>query len=157
MKETTRKSLEKAEHFLSRVFLDRKKKTTNAVIDEQRSLNKECNGNVLPAYLYNYYISICQIPSWDLTNDAAIAKQLGLTARKVADTRRLLTKLNWIRLDTYKHNNVKYGMWYLGKELVLVKFGANTTLEEYVSLGIVTEEEAAHIKSMPSIEEIGDE
>ncbi len=113
----------------------------NAVIEEQRNITKECNGNVLPAYLYNYYISICQIPSWDLTNDTMVAKQLGVSVRKIADTRRLLTKLGWIRFDTHTHRGTSYGMWYIGKEVVATKVGLETPLEDYVAVGIVTEEE----------------
>jgi hypothetical protein len=147
MKQTTIKSLERSEHFLSRVFMDRNRKRYNALIEEQRAINKECGGNVLPAYLYNYYVSICQVPSWDLTNDQAIAKQLGLSERKVADTRRLLTKIGWIRFDTHKHGPIKYGMWYIGYDVVAKKFGADTTLDEYLALGIVTEEEVDSIRA----------
>ena len=141
MKETTRKQVEKLEHFLSRAIVDRRHKRYSAVLEEQRSITKECNGNVFPAYLYNYYISICQIPSWDLTNDFQVAKQLGITERKVADGRRLLTKMKWIRLDTHKHGGVTYGFWYLGKEVVQAKIGVETNLEEFQELGIITEAE----------------
>lgn len=122
-----------------------------AVLDEQRSITKACNGNVLPAYLYNYYVSICQIPSWDLTNDSMVAKQLGIVERKVADTRRLLTKLGWIRFDTHTHKGVRYGIWYIGKEVVAAKFGTDTTIDEYISLGIVTNEEEQLLKQAKEI------
>lgn len=142
MKDKTLKSIQRSEQFLSRAFIDRRVKKSTAVLDEQRKITKECGGNVLPAYLYNYYVSICQIPSWDLTNDSMVAKQLGVSARKVADTRRTLTKMGWIRLDTHKHGGVTYGMWWIGIEVVAARFGMETTLEEYIALGLVTNEEA---------------
>lgn len=141
MKDITYRRIQQSEQFLSRAFIDRKNKKDSAILAEQRSITKECKGNVLPAYLYNYYVSICQIPSWNLTNDAMVAKQLGVTERKVADTRRMLTKLGWIRFDTHKHNGIQYGMWYLGKEVVAAKIGLGTTLDEYYNLGVVTNEE----------------
>ena len=147
MKKTTLSNIQKAEHFISRAIIDRKAKKQNAVLEEQRSITKLAEGNVLPAYLYNYYVSICQIPTWDLTNDSKVAKQLGITERKVADTRRFLTKHEWIRLDTHKHNGVTYGIWYLGKEVVRAKIGMNTTLEEFRDLGIILDEEYATAKS----------
>ena len=147
MKKTTLSNIQKAEHFISRAIIDRKAKKQNAVLEEQRSITKLAEGNVLPAYLYNYYVSICQIPTWDLTNDSKVAKQLGISERKVANTRRFLTKHAWIRLDTHKHNGVTYGIWYLGKEVVQAKIGMDTTLEEFRDLGIILEEEYATAKS----------
>ena len=147
MKKTTLSNIQKAEHFISRAIIDRKAKKQNAVLEEQRSITKLAEGNVLPAYLYNYYVSICQIPTWDLTNDSKVAKQLGITERKVANTRRFLIKHEWIRLDTHKHNGVTYGIWYLGKEVVQAKIGMDTTLEEFRDLGIILDEEYATAKS----------
>ena len=147
MKKTTLSNIQKAEHFISRAIIDRKAKKQNAVLEEQRSITKLAEGNVLPAYLYNYYVSICQIPTWDLTNDSKVAKQRGITERKVANTRRFLTKHEWIRLDTHKHNGVTYGIWYLGKEVVQAKIGMDTTLEEFRDLGIILDEEYATAKS----------
>ena len=147
MKKTTLDNIQRAEHFISRAVIDRKAKKLNAVLEEQRSITKLAEGNVLPAYLYYYYVSICQIPTWDLTNDSKIAKQLGITERKVANTRRFLTKHEWVRLDTHKHNGVTYGIWYLGKEVVQAKIGMNTTLEEFRDLGIILDEEYATAKS----------
>ncbi len=147
MKKTTLDNIQRTEHFVSRAVIDRKVKKLNAVLEEQRSITKLAEGNVLPAYLYNYYVSICQIPTWDLTNDSKVAKQLGITERKVADTRRFLTKREWIRLDTHKHNGVTYGIWYLGKEVVQAKIGMDTTLEEFRDLGIILDEEYATAKS----------
>jgi hypothetical protein len=141
MKETTLRQVQQLDHFLGRVIIDRKLKKANAVLEEQRRITKECGGNVLPAYLYNYYVSICQIPTWDLTDDAKIAKQLGITQRKVADTRRLLTKMNWIKFDTHRHGGVAYGMWFIGKEVVEARIGVDTRLEEFVELGVITSEE----------------
>ena len=143
MKKVTADAIQRTTQFLSRAIIDRRTKKSVAVLEEQRAITRECNGDVLPAYLYNYYVSICQIPSWDLTNDSKIAKQLGVTERRVANTRRLLSKLGWIRFDTHKHGGVSYGMWYIGKEVVAAKLGVDTAIEEYVALGIVSEEEAA--------------
>ena len=146
MKKTTANAIHKATQFLSRAIIDRRTKKSVAVLDEQRAITKECNGDVLPAYLYNYYVTICQIPSWDLTNDRLVAKQIGVSERRVANTRRLLSKLGWIRFDTHKHGGIAYGMWYIGKEVVAARIGIDTPIEEYVALGIVTEEEAANIQ-----------
>ena len=157
MKKTTLDNIQRAEHFVSRAVIDRKAKKMNAVLEEQRSITKLAEGNVLPAYLYNYYVSICQIPTWDLTNDSKIAKQLGISERKVADTRRFLTKHEWVRLDTHKHNGVTYGIWYIGKEVVQAKIGMNTTLEEFRDLGIILDEEYAAAKSFTSAEEFNED
>ena len=70
-----------------------------------------------------------------------VAKQLGIAERKVADTRRQLTKLGWIRFDTHTHRGIRYGIWYIGKEVVATKFGIDTTIEEYIEIGVVTKEE----------------
>jgi len=141
MKKTTLKQVQQVEHFISKAIVDRRSKKQNAVIDEQRAITKECNGNVLPAYLYNYYISICQIPSWDLTDDAKVAKQLGVSERKIADTRRLLVKKEWVRLDTHRHGDVSYGVWYLGRDVVKAKIGVSTSLEDYKDLGVILDDE----------------
>lgn len=141
MKEVTRKQIQRTEQFMSRAIIDRRSKKQNAIIEEQRSITKECGGNVLPAYLYNYYVSICNIPSWNLVDDGMVAKQLGITERKVADTRRLLTKKGWIRFDTHRHSGVTYAIWYIGKEVVSAKFGVETSLDDYLDLGIILENE----------------
>ena len=147
MKVITAKQIHQVNHFISRAIVDRRAKKQNAVMDEQRSITKECSGNVLPAYLYNYYVSICQVPSWDLTDDKKVAKQLGVTERKIADTRRALTNKEWIRFDTHKHNGISYGIWYLGREVVRSKIGMDTTLEEYKDLGIILEDEYKFAKT----------
>lgn len=146
MKEVTLKKVQQTEYFMSRAIIDRRSKKQNAIIEEQRAITKECGGNVLPAYLYNYYVSICNIPSWNLVNDGMVAKQLGITKRKVADTRRLLTKKGWIRFDTHKNNGINYAIWYIGKEVVAAKFGTQTQLKEYLDLGIILDEEYAAAK-----------
>lgn len=152
MKAITSKQIHQVNHFISKAIVDRRAKKQNAVMDEQRSITKECLGNVLPAYLYNYYVSICQIPSWDLTDDKKVAKQLGVTERQVANTRRLLTKKEWIRLDTHKNGEVSYGIWYLGREVVRAKIGIDTTLEEYKDLGIILDDEYSTAKLYEELE-----
>ena len=151
MKQTTINKIQTVGHFISRAIVDRRAEKQNAIIEEQRTITKEAKGNVLPAYLYNYYISICQIPTWDLTNDKKVAKQLGITERKVADTRRLLTKNEWIRLDTHKHGGITYAIWYLGREVVRTKIGLDTSLEEYRELGVILAEEYKIVKQYEEV------
>ena len=148
MKKTTEKALERAQHILTRVFIDRKRSITAAMLEEGRAIIRECKGSTTAAYLYNYYVSICQVPSWDLTDDTRVAKQVGLTSRQVADNRRLLTKLGWVRFDTHKHNNVKYGLWYIGKEVVAATINRETNLDDYNELGLLTDEETKIIKDL---------
>lgn len=144
MKKTTERQIQQSEHFLSRCFIDRVRNVPTAILADKRKIIKEAQ--VMAAYLYDYYISICKVPIWDLTDDAKIAKQIGLTVRQVSDNRRLLTKLGWIRLDTHTHKGIKYGLWYIGKEVVAAKFNADTPLEEFNALGILTDEELARIQ-----------
>lgn len=106
--------------FISKCFIDKTEPT--AILADKCNIIKEAS--VTAAYLYDYYISICKVPVWDLTDDAKVAKQIGLTERQVAENRRLLTKLGWIRLDTHTHKDVKYGLWYIGKEVVAAKLNA---------------------------------
>lgn len=139
MKKVTKRALESSQHILSRAFIDRKRIAQQAILQEKRQIIREAD--VTAAYLYDYYVTICQIPSWDLTNDTMVAKQVGLTERKVADTRRRLTKLGWVRFDTHVHKGVKHGLWYIGKEVVAAKIGQETSMEEFNELGILTDEE----------------
>lgn len=143
MKKKTMLQLQKSEQLLARAFIDRVKTSQVAVLEEQRKIIKELN--VTGAYLYNYYVSICMVPTWDLTDDNKVAKQCGLTPRKVADTRRALTALGWIRFDVFTRLGVKYGLWYIGKEVVAAKFNSETTLEEFNELGIITDEEMKNL------------
>jgi len=141
MKEVTKKYINASEdNLLGRAFVDRSRKTTSAVLEEKRKLVSEFNGNTTAAYLYDYYMNICQIPTWDLTNDAKIGKQLGLTTRKVGDTRRALTKAGWIRFDVHTYKGVRYALWYIGKDLVKYKMGRESTLQDYKDLGLIVEE-----------------
>lgn len=146
MKKSTEKKLRSAETVITRSFIDRKRKVDTAVLEDSRNILKESNSNVTLAYLYGYYVSICQIPSWDLTNDFKVAKQVGLSERKVADSRRKLTKMGWIRFDTHTYLGVKYGLWYIGKEVVAMKMGIETSLEEFCNAGIITDEEYAQLE-----------
>jgi hypothetical protein len=144
MKKVTRLRIEKSEQFLARSFIDRIRTSQSAIQEEQRKIIKEAS--VTAAYLYNYYVGICNIPSWDLTDDGKVAKQTGLSVRKVSDTRRLLTNLGWIRFDVHTHGSVRYGLWYIGKEVVAMKIGRETTIEEYHAVGMITDEEYEVIK-----------
>ena len=143
MKQKTAKELDKAEQIVTRVFIDRSRKIQSAILQEKRQIVKEAN--VTAAYLYDYYVGVCRVPVWDLTDDAKVSKQLGLTTRKVADTRRLLTKLGWIRFDTHYYKGTKYGLWYIGKEVVKAKMDVDTEIEDFAELGILTEEEVEKI------------
>jgi len=145
MKEVTKKYINASEdNLLARAFVDRSRKTTSAVLEEKRILVKEFKGNTTAAYLYDYYMNICQIPTWDLTNDEKVAKQIGLSVRKVSDTRRALSKAGWIRFDIHTHRGVRYGLWFIGKDVVNYKMGRESTLQDYIDLGLVVEGEGKH-------------
>ena len=154
MKKVTERAIENSQHILSRAFIDRKRVVPQAILQEKRQIIKEAD--VTAAYIYDYYVTICQIPSWDLTDDKKVAKQVGLSTRRVADTRRKLTKLGWIRFDTHMHKGIKHGLWYIGKEVVAAKIGQETTLEEYNELGIMTDDEYEKLLAI-DINNIGDD
>lgn len=116
------------------------KRTVNAaILAEKRQIIKEIN--ISAAYLYDYYISMCQIPVWDLTDDTLVAKMSGMTKRQVGDNRRLLTEKGWIRLHTYMADGKKHGEWYIGKDVVAEKFSQETSTKRFNELGIITDEE----------------
>ena len=144
MKALTRRSLDSinsSNAVLARAFIDRSRKTQSAVEDEKRALIKEFNHSTTPAYLYDYYMGICQRPTWDLTDDSKVAKQTGLTVRTVRDTRLRLQKAGWIRFDTFTHGGIKYGLWYIGKTIVSYQFGKDSTLADFEELGITLPED----------------
>ena len=155
MKKVTENALYRSQQMMSRAIIDRKRKAQQAILVEKRHIIKEAD--VTAAYLYDYYVSICQIPSWDLTDDTMVAKQIGLSQRKVADTRRRLTKLGWIRLDTHIHGGVKHGLWYIGKEVVAAKMNQETTLEEYNALGIITDDEYEKVTAVNTLKSADEE
>ena len=141
MKKITERKIEQVRKFRSTAIIDRRIKKETAVLAEQRMITKECSGNVMPAYLYNYYVMICTIPSWDLTDDSKVAKELGLTPRKVGDTRRLLTKLGWIKLVVRKIDGMMWGSWYIGKEVVSAAGDdAELSISDWNRLGVIDDE-----------------
>ena len=151
MKAVTQKLLEHAiQGVLARPFIDRSASRDNAVIEEQRSITKQFNGNTTPAYLYNYYVTICYKPTYDLTDDAKVGKQLGLTARKVADTRRALTKAGWINFMVTKTPKFRQAYWFIGKDVVQLStrlLKAETISDaELLSVGLITEAELVNYK-----------
>jgi len=135
---------------VGRAIVDRKRKINSAVLQEQRAIDRECNGNLTASALYSYYISICQNVTWDLMADKKVAKQLGSTALAVAKHRRKLTKLGWIKFEKFTHRGIEYGIWYIGKDVVKAQLDNNTKLEELNKLGIITDEE---YESMSDLEE----
>lgn len=144
MKKITKKRLDHVTtKIFSRVVIDRKVNKTAAILAEKRQIIKEIN--ISAAYLYDYYISVCQIPVWDLTDDTLVAKMSGMTKRQVGDNRRLLTDRGWIRLHTYMADGKKHGEWYIGKAVVAEKFTQETSTKRFNELGIITDEEYAII------------
>lgn len=140
MKKITKKRLDHVTtKIFSRVVIDRKVNKTAAILAEKRQIIKEIN--ISAAYLYDYYISVCQIPVWDLTDDTLVAKMSGMTKRQVGDNRRLLTDKGWIRLHTYMADGKKHGEWYIGKAVVAEKFTQETSTKRFNELGIITDEE----------------
>ena len=90
MKQVTQNKLNYLDtRIFSRVVIDRKMKKDTAILEHKRRIIKELN--VTAAYLYDYYVSICQIPTWDLTDDEKVSKQIGLTRRQVMENRPIVT------------------------------------------------------------------
>ena len=156
MKQVTSKMVEHAlAGVLSRPFIDRSTKTINAQIAEQRSITKEFGGNVTPAYLYNYYVTICVKPTWDLTDDGKVAKQLGLTTRKVSDTRRALTKAGWINFVVNSTGKFKQAFWFIGKDVVALSTkllnGSEVSDVQLLDTGLISDDEYSRLATgMPS-------
>ena len=143
MKAITKRIIENTNGVVGRAVIDRRRKTESAIMVELRTLSKLFNSPLTPAMLYNYYISISQVPMWDLTDDFKVGKQLGYTARSIADNRRKLEKAGWIRFEVHKHKNIRYGTWYIGEEVVASRLasGQTTDLEELVKIGVILEDE----------------
>ena len=153
MRQVTSKMVEHALiGVLSRPFIDRTTTTLNSQIREQRAITKEFKGNPTPAYIYNYYITICHKPTWDLTDDAKVAKQLGMSTRKVADTRRSLTKSGWINFVVSSTGKFRQAFWFIGKDVVAMSgkllTGMEVTDKDLLDNGLVTSEEYNKLKSL---------
>ncbi len=151
MKALTRKILDKLDAddaILSRAFVDRSRKIMGAIEYEKRELIKEFNQNTTPAFLYDYYISICQRPTWDLTDDAKVAKETGLSPRTVKETRLKLQRAQWIRLDTFKYRGVKYALWFIGKAIVEHRFNSKSTIADFERLGLIIPSDTGSAESL---------
>lgn len=143
MKAMTSKMVENKNGVVGRAIIDRRRKTDVAILAETREIDKEFGTKLTPSALYNYYISISQVPMWDLTDDTKIARVLGHSVRSVADSRRKLTKAGWIKFEVHTHNSIKYGTWYIGKEVVESRLAKDKSsdLEELKDIGILLEDE----------------
>ncbi len=73
--------------------------------------------------------------------DSKVAKQLGASARAVANNRRKLQKAGWIRFTKHVHNGIEYGLWYIGKDVVAASLDKDTSLEKLHDLGLITDDE----------------
>ena len=156
MKSITQKMIQNPSGVIGRAIIDRRRHTDIAIMEETRAIDREFNSKLTPSALYNYYISISCIPMWDLTNDAKVAKQLGHSERVVAETRRKLTKAGWILFEVHTHQNIKYGLWYIGKEVVASKLAATGTssLEELKEIGVILDSEYEIAKEYEELEEV---
>ena len=145
MKKSTEKRIEYIDtNIFSRVVIDRKMKKDTAILEHKRQIIKDVN--VTAAYLYDYYVSICQIPTWDLTDDAKIAKQIGLSPRQVMENRRKLTEAKWIRFEVLTNKGRRVGTWFIGKDVVNARITNTTTIEELHDLGILLDDEYEKVK-----------
>lgn len=139
--------------FLATAIVDRVRDTKSSYLLEQVKINKEFGSPLTPAMLYNYYISVCLIRSYDLTNDNVVGKQLGYPAKTVGNVRRKLQKANWILFDKFTHKGKVYGQWFLGKEVVgsyKLKKGS-ITLKEQLELGLITVDEYSIVEQLDNI------
>jgi len=139
MKAITQRMMDQG--MIGRAIVDRKRKINSAILQEQRAIDREFGARLTASALYSYYISICQNTTWDLLNDAKVARQLGTTPLAVAKHRRKLTAAGWIKFSKHVHNGTEYGIWYIGKEVVAAKLNEETSLKELNELGLITDEE----------------
>jgi len=118
--------------------------------NEQTDLNKQFKTPLSPATLYSYYISVCLVKSYDLTDDKKVATVLGYSERTVGNLRRKLTNANWILFESHVYHGKKYAQWYIGKDVVArYQAGTGITLKEQVELGLVTTQEAVAVTPLP--------
>ena len=142
MKVITKKMIDNVSGVIGRAIIDRRRKAESAILFEMRQIAKEFGSPLTPGLLYNYYVSISQVPMWDLTNDEKVGKELGYSARSVADNRRKLEKVGWILFKVHIHNGIKYGSWFIGKEVVESELSRGKgTLEIALKTGVILQEE----------------
>ena len=129
--------------FSGTAIVDRIRDTKSSYLLEQVAINKEFKSPLTPALLYNYYISVCLIKSYDLTNDAVVGRQLGYPAKTIGNVRRKLQKANWIHFDKFTHKGKSYGQWFLGLDVVVryKTMEGNLSMEEQLKLGVITVDE----------------
>ena len=128
--------------FQGTVYIDKTRNPNSAMLLEQIKLNKLFKSPLTPAVLYNYYISVCSIYSYNLMDDTKVGRQVGYSARNVADTRRKLAKAGWIHFEVFTHKGVEYGKWYIGEDVVrLYRDSGEPSLKDQLKAGIITEEQ----------------
>lgn len=153
MKAITRKMIDNPNGVIGRAVIDRRRHTDVAILAEAREIDREFKSVLTPSALYSYYISISQIPMWDLTDDKKVAKQLGHTERAVAENRRKLTKAGWILFEVHTHQGTKHGLWFIGKEVVKARLAKEQAeLEDWLDVGVILEEEYKIAKELEEFE-----
>ena len=127
--------------FVGSAVIDKTRDIKSSFLVEQIRINKEFGSPLTPAMLYNYYVSVCLIRSYDLTKDKIVGSQLGYPEKTIGNVRRKLIKCNWIFFDKFIHKGKAYGEWYIGKEVVeryKLKEG-KLSLKEQLDLGVISE------------------
>lgn len=91
-------------------------KTMYLSLSEKREIIKDLNETAL--VLYEYFIGSSKSPAFN-PSDKAICYALGWKITKARDTRLLIQKNNYLKIEKYKNGNKKLYRVYLGKENVL--------------------------------------
>jgi len=129
--------------FLGTAVVDIIRTTGSSQLIEQIVINKEFGSPLTPAMLYNYYISVCRIRTYDLTKDVVVGQQLGYPEKTIGNVRRKLQKANWVYFDKFIHKGKSYGQWYIGKPVdnrYKQKEGIFTLREQH-ELGLITDKD----------------
>jgi len=115
-------------------------------------INREFGSPLTPAMLYNYYMSICLVRSYDLTDDVKVGRQIGYPSKTVGNVRRKLQRANWLYFDKFTHKGKAYGQWFIGKDVVAsykMKEG-KLTLKEQHTLGLITDDNYKLVEALDS-------
>lgn len=148
MKKMTKNAMDS--NFSGSAVIDRIRDTKSSYLIEQVRINKDFNSPLTPALLYNYYIGVCLVKSYDLTDDSTIGRQLGYPAKTVGNVRRKLQNSGWILFEKFTYKGKAYGQWFIGKEVVTtfkLKEG-RLSLQEQFELGVITESEYRIIEEL---------
>jgi len=140
--------------FVGSAVIDRTRNIRSSMLAEQIKINKEFKSPLTPAMLYNYYVSVCLIRSYDLTKDRIVGVQLGYPEKTVGNVRRKLVKANWIFFDKFMHKGKAYGEWYIGKDVVKrykLKEG-KLSLKEQLDLGVISKEDYELDRSLNNVD-----